>query len=106
MCVTVPLYADKIKGRLQPAAIREFYRDFYSGGEILSVDGEERSFLDAARLAGTNRMEIFVRRQRGANFALLEVRQFGQGSLGRGRAEYEYRTRIGRGRFFEITGSD
>ena len=60
MCVTVPLYADKIKGTPAPAAIREFYRDFYAGAKFISVDGEERSFLDAARLAGTNRMEIFV----------------------------------------------
>ena len=60
MCVTVPLYADKIKGTSAPSAIREFYRDFYAGAKFISVDGEERSFLDAARLAGTNRLEIFV----------------------------------------------
>ena len=60
MCVTVPLFADLMKVRLSPASLRDFYRDFYKDAKLISVDGEERSYLGANNLAGSDRMEIYA----------------------------------------------
>lgn len=60
MCVAVPLYADLLKTRCTPASLREFYREFYAEAKLVGVDDGEYDFLGANRLAGTNRMEIFV----------------------------------------------
>ena len=60
MCVSVPLFADLMKVRLSPDGLRDFYRDFYRGAALISVDGEAHSYLGSNNLAGSDRLEIFV----------------------------------------------
>ncbi len=60
ICVTVPLYTSLMRSPQTPKGLQDFYREFYAGAKFISVDEEERTFLAANRLAGSNRMEIYV----------------------------------------------
>ena len=45
---------------MTPQKLADFYRGFYAGAKVISVDDAPHSFLGANHLAGSNRMEFFI----------------------------------------------
>ncbi len=60
MTVTVPLFADLLKTRMNVASLEEFYRAHYAGQRFIRVAHAEDGFIPANTLNGTNMLEIFV----------------------------------------------
>ncbi|MGI6028780.1 MAG: N-acetyl-gamma-glutamyl-phosphate reductase [Candidatus Heteroscillospira sp.] len=62
MTVTVPLFADQLRGG-SVKALRDAYSDFYAGQRFIRVTGEnepESGFLGSNNMAGRDSLEIFV----------------------------------------------
>ncbi len=65
MVVTVPLYADMLKGRPTPQALRKYYAEYYEGEALIRVNPLENDVSASGFLSGNGRsgwdgLEIFV----------------------------------------------
>ena len=65
MVVSVPLYAELLKGSPTPEKLQEFYADYYAGERFIRVmpygaEAESRGFLSGNGCSGWDGLEIYV----------------------------------------------
>jgi len=63
MTVTVPLFAQQLKGAASIGALRELYAGYYAGSPVVSLrpaDAPSCGFIGANNLAGKDTLQIFV----------------------------------------------
>ncbi len=84
MIVSVPLFLDTLPGRLTPSMIRESLRRAYAGAANIAVLDDGETVLDAAALAGSDRLELRVHGSEAHPHVLLTARldNLGKGASG------------------------
>lgn len=65
MVVTVPLYTGLFKKKMDAAALRAFFADYYQGEKLVTVapfgkEAEDKGFMAGNKLSGWDGMEIYV----------------------------------------------
>ena len=63
MTVTIPLFADQLKGAASIEALRALYADYYGDGPVVELrpaDAPSCGFIGANNLAGKDTLQIFV----------------------------------------------
>lgn len=82
MLVSLPLSASMLTRELDAAALREIYREHYTGGGLVKVSQEEPSALWTNALSGRDDMEIFVSGSQGRLLACARFDNLGKGASG------------------------
>ena len=82
MCVTVPLFTDMLKVKMDPLKIKDFYKDFYKGQRFVSVQDNAESFLAANSLANTNQMQLYIDGNDGQILLASRFDNLGKGASG------------------------
>ncbi len=93
MLVIVPLFAQEVKGGA--AAVEKTLQDWYRGSALISYCGAPAERLDAAALAGSDRMEIYCARRDEQIMLLARLDNLGKGAAGA--AVQNIRLMMGRG---------
>lgn len=82
MTVSVPLFADGLKGENTPEKLLAFYRDYYAGCRFVSAAREESGYIGADKLVGTNRLEILVHGNEERILLTARLDNLGKGASG------------------------
>ena len=60
MVVSVPLYSHLLSGRQTPDSLREYFRHYYEGQQMIHVAKTVPSFIGANAMSGKDTMEILI----------------------------------------------
>ena len=84
MVVTVPLWAEDLKGGSSLESLRAVYEDYYTGGLVIlrSADAPVCGFIGSNNLAGRDILQIFVNGGEGRFLLSARLDNLGKGASG------------------------
>ena len=85
MTVTVPLFADQLKGAVDVEALRTLYADYYGDSPVVGLrpaDAPSCGFIGSNNLAGKDNLQIFVNGNEGQFMLTARLDNLGKGASG------------------------